>query len=85
MAIKPTQWNTADHDLLIEVSTILKGVSADVKTLSDTIGINIKDHEDRIRKIEKYQWIQMGAAGVVGAVISQAINLISGTVHLIGS
>ena len=28
----------------------------------------ITDHESRIRKLERYKWLQLGGAGVIGTV-----------------
>lgn len=36
----------------------------------------VSDHEVRIRAIEKYLWIWIGASGVLGAGASQIINFI---------
>lgn len=35
------------------------------------------DHEDRIRKMEKYQWIQTGAAAAAASGITQLVNLMA--------
>lgn len=88
--------NNADHDLLIRLDTQMGAIRDDIQKLSDnTFGrlatleqnsINkssFDDHEQRIRKMEKYQWLQMGAAGAVGGLIIQAINLISGTISVV--
>jgi hypothetical protein len=34
----------------------------------------VKDHEVRIRAIEKYLWIWIGAAGVIGAGAAQLVS-----------
>ncbi len=36
----------------------------------------VDDHEVRIRAIEKYLWIWIGASGVVGAGAGQLINYV---------
>lgn len=36
----------------------------------------VEDHEIRIRAIEKYLWVWIGAAGVGGAGVGQIINTI---------
>lgn len=36
----------------------------------------VKDHEIRIRAIEKYLWIWIGASGVAGAGISEVAGII---------
>lgn len=40
----------------------------------DPIPEQVRDHEIRIRAIEKYLWVWIGAAGVGGAGIGQIIN-----------
>lgn len=40
----------------------------------DPIPGQVHDHEIRIRAIEKYLWVWIGAAGVGGAGIGQIIN-----------
>lgn len=40
----------------------------------DPIPAQVSDHEIRIRAIEKYLWIWIGAAGVGGAGLGQIVN-----------
>jgi hypothetical protein len=40
----------------------------------DPIPGQVHDHEIRIRAIEKYLWVWIGAAGVGGAGVGQIIN-----------
>ena len=42
----------------------------------DPIPGQVSDHEVRIRAIEKYLWIWIGAAGVLGAGASQVVGRI---------
>lgn len=39
----------------------------------------VSDHEVRIRAIEKYLWIWIGASGVLGAGAAQLINYLIST------
>lgn len=43
---------TADHDLLIEVNTIVKNLDSTVKSYAESTSTNINDHEVRLRKLE---------------------------------
>lgn len=36
------------------------------------------DHESRIRKLERWQWVAMGFAGGIGGVIGQSIQALLG-------
>jgi hypothetical protein len=40
----------------------------------DPLPGKVQDHEIRIRAIEKYLWVWIGAAGVGGAGVGQIIN-----------
>lgn len=40
----------------------------------DPLPAQVQDHEIRIRAIEKYLWVWIGAAGVGGAGVGQIIN-----------
>jgi hypothetical protein len=46
----------------------------DVEKKVDPIPDQVRDHEVRIRAIEKYLWVWIGAAGVGGASLAQVIN-----------
>lgn len=61
-----------------------KTISDKLDDMSNQLKLQVGDHETRIRAMEKYQWLQMGAAGVVGAIVVEIINLVSGTVHITG-
>lgn len=51
------------YDLVLELKDELTGLPR-----------KVDDHEVRIRAIEKYLWVWIGAAGVGGAGIGQIIN-----------
>lgn len=44
-----------DHDLLIEINTILKQVVRDIQDLKDGTSVKIADHEKRIESIERWK------------------------------
>jgi hypothetical protein len=46
----------------------------DVEAKVDPLPRRVDDHEIRIRAIEKYLWVWIGAAGVGGAGLGQLIN-----------
>lgn len=46
----------------------------DLKTELSGLPRRVDDHEVRIRAIEKYLWVWIGAAGVGGAGLGQVIN-----------
>jgi hypothetical protein len=51
----------------------------DLKEAVNPLPGQVSDHEVRIRAIEKYLWIWIGAAGVLGAGVSQvATRLLTG-------
>lgn len=51
------------YDLVLEMKEELSGIPR-----------KVDDHEVRIRAIEKYLWVWIGAAGVGGAGLGQIIN-----------
>lgn len=53
MDILPKQQK--DHDLLIEINTVLKQVVRDIQDLKDGTSVKIADHEKRIEAIERYK------------------------------
>ena len=57
--------STTDHDLLIELKSEMVGLRADVKDLKDGTKERIRDHEVRLRFIERYMWLAIGALGLI--------------------
>ena len=41
-----------DHDLLITMHEQIRGIKADIKDLKDGTSAELKDHENRIKKLE---------------------------------
>ncbi len=39
---------------------------------------SIKDHENRIRRIEKVMWVGLGASAAAGSVVGNAISNLAG-------
>lgn len=35
----------------------------------DAVNPKIMDHENRIRKLERFKWLQMGGAAVIGSIV----------------
>ena len=48
----------------------------DVEDIVNPLPKQVSDHEVRIRAIEKYLWIWIGASGVLGAGAGQVLNAI---------
>lgn len=59
-----TPLNYTDHDLLIRIDTRLDGLIKDSK-----------DHETRIRLLEKRQWMFFGGLLVIQALIQVALKV----------
>lgn len=58
-------YSTNDHDLLIELRTEIIGMREDLKTMKNDSKETISDHEARIRFIEHYMWLAIGALGLL--------------------
>ena len=62
----------------ITLSTIY-GLLLETKTIVTPLPEKVNDHEIRIRAIEKYLWVWIGASGVTGAGIGQLLTTIIGS------
>lgn len=75
--------NQNDRDLLIELKTQMAGVRDDIKDLKDNSSarianieqnsvskIVVDDHETRLRFLEKYTWITIGALTIINLAIT---------------
>lgn len=56
--------NREDRDLLIELKTEMTAVKDSIKALTDTTRTKVDDHELRLRFIERYVWLAMGALAI---------------------
>lgn len=66
-------------ELVVITNREIYDVLVDVKSTVAPLPSQVSDHEVRIRAIEKYLWIWIGAAGVLGAGVSQvATRLLTG-------
>lgn len=48
----------------------------DVEQTLHPLPQQVSDHEIRLRAIEKYMWIWIGAAGILGAGLGQIVNVL---------
>lgn len=62
----------------IELIKQVERLNEKIPTHIDWVERNIKDHEMRIRALEKRIWMAAGGAGVVGAVIATLWQIVSG-------
>lgn len=66
--------DSGDHDLLIELKTRMEGLKDDIKELSSGMSLRLKDHEDRIKKLEGTKnsqtvWITIGTS-LIGVLVA---------------
>ncbi len=54
----------SDHDLLITLHEQVKGIRSDIKDLTEGTSYKITDHELRIRRLETWGFISIGALTV---------------------
>lgn len=62
----------------IELIKQVERLNEKIPTHVDWVERNIKDHEMRLRAIERKIWIVAGAAGVIGAVITFFVQVLNG-------
>jgi hypothetical protein len=65
--------NDIEPSTRVNLGTIY-AVVLQTKELVAPLPAKLNDHEVRIRAIEKYLWIWIGASGVVGAGAGQILN-----------
>lgn len=49
-----------------------------IETLLETMSKGDDDHEIRIRRLERWQWLATGLAGGIGGVLGQSIRALIG-------
>ncbi len=54
----------------IELIKQVERLNEKIPTHIDWVERNIKDHEMRIRNLERRMWVIAGASGVVGAIVA---------------
>lgn len=59
----------SDHDLLILLNQAVKNVRDDIRTMADGTTKTVDDHEKRIRSLEQFKWMIIGAL-----ILSQALS-----------
>lgn len=74
MATNRATWNSADHDLLIKLNTLVEAVREDIRTMNNGVQASLVDHETRIRSLERQRWLIVGGAAAVAAVIGWFTN-----------
>lgn len=62
----------------IELIKQVERLNEKIPTHVDWVERNIKDHEMRLRAIERKIWIVAGAAGVIGAVVTFFAQVLRG-------
>jgi hypothetical protein len=60
----------SDHDILIELRSDVKALKDVVGEMRDNTKITLLDHEIRIRFLERYAWLAIGAVGVAEIIIA---------------
>lgn len=51
----------SDHDLLILLNQAVKDLREEVRRMADNISVTVGDHETRIRSLESFKWLIIGA------------------------
>lgn len=62
----------------IELIKQVERLNEKIPTHIDWVERNIKDHEMRLRAVEKKIWVVAGAAGVVGAALTFLVQVLNG-------
>mgnify|MGYP007126127428 CR=1 FL=1 len=68
MTTTGTPMQPTDHDLLVEIKTLLEHQTVP----------QLQDHENRIRRLEKAVWIAAGIATAAGSTIGTALGGVLG-------
>lgn len=62
----------------IELIKQVERLNEKIPTHIDWVERNIKDHEMRLRMLERRMWIIAGAAAVIGAIAAAVWNAVNG-------
>jgi hypothetical protein len=62
----------------IELIKQVERLNEKIPTHVDWVERNIKDHEMRLRAVEKKIWVVAGAAGVIGAALTFLVQVLNG-------
>lgn len=62
----------------IELIKQVERLNEKIPTHVDWVERNIKDHEMRLRAVERKIWVVAGAAGVVGAAMTFLVQVLNG-------
>lgn len=62
----------------IELIKQVERLNEKIPTHVDWVERNIKDHEMRLRAVEKKIWVVAGAAGVIGAALTFLVQVVNG-------
>lgn len=62
----------------IELIKQVERLNEKIPTHVDWVERNIKDHEMRLRAVERKIWIVAGAAGVIGAAMTFLVQVLNG-------
>ncbi len=70
--------NPNDHDLIIELKTVItefrKEVTKRLDDMSTDLTANLKDHEKRLRFLEKSLYLTWGGIVVITTILTLASN-----------
>jgi len=61
----PDNYNNNDHDLLIALHEQMKGIRSDIKEIKDNTKAEVADHESRIRRLERWGAMGLGALTIL--------------------
>lgn len=64
-----------DRDLLVTLNVKVNNLIGDVKDIRDDTKQTVADHENRLRFIERYMWLVIGACFIVQFIIQIYLKL----------
>lgn len=60
---------SSDHDNIVTLVSEVRQVRVDIKDLKDGTSATITDHETRLRSLEKWAWLAIGALYIINFLI----------------